>query len=687
MPGVTLADSRPDDGRARAGLLAALDAFHASDADRAIVLRGLVDALRPRDYRDAAAATAHLDLLSEMLENDPTAREAVATAIADVFARRGQTGFLTRAGILPGTGFFSELWRRTWLRLLPMPTDTGRVDGALATIFHRRSDYAWLYDIPVQTRRRFWRAVQGAGRSVAGTTHQMQMSMVDAVRLLALRAAVMGVDPELQRVGDDEMRAEGPFLLLPTQAETFALSCRACLEQAAGDRAIAHRPLLATVARCRRAVRQARANAAREGTSLRLTYLMVMLEQTLRRLSLIVRLLADAGNRGPEAEAGLREAWTALFRDGVRGVIRRDSIREHFREVVGLLALRVTENAAQTGEHYITHTRQDYMRMWRAAAGGGIVIGAMALLKIFAARLELAPLNQAFVFSANYAIGFMLVHMLHFTIATKQPAMTAATLAASISEARGHLTHLGRVVELITRTLRSQIAAIAGNVMVALPVALGLGFGLSWLHGAPVVSPAKAEHLLHELDPLRSLALFHAAIAGVFLFLSGLIAGDVDNLCRYRRIPQRVASLRWLRRIVGAQRAQRFGDYVERNLGGLASNLVFGIFLGVTGTIGLLFGLPLDIRHVAFSAANLGYALVGLNFEIALPVLLRSVAGVMLIGAVNLTVSFALALWVALRSRGVEFIHTRQLLVLLARRVARHPWEFLLPPRVARERA
>jgi len=37
------------------------------------------------------------------------------------------------------------------------------------------------------------------------------------------------------------------------------------------------------------------------------------------------------------------------------------------RQSVGLLALRVTENASRAGEHYITETRSEYFAMWRSA--------------------------------------------------------------------------------------------------------------------------------------------------------------------------------------------------------------------------------------------------------------------------------------------------------------------------------
>src|SRR5690554_8098711 len=69
----------------------------------------------------------------------------------------------------------------------------------------------------------------------------------------------------------------------------------------------------------------------------------------------------------------------------------------------------------------------------------------------------------------------------------------------------------------------------------------------------------------------------------------------------------------------------------------------------MTGYVGYLLGLPLDIRHVAFSSANLGFASFS-DFQ-GWGTFLLGLLFVMMIGFVNLWVSFALALMVALRSR------------------------------------
>jgi site-specific recombinase len=75
--------------------------------------------------------------------------------------------------------------------------------------------------------------------------------------------------------------------------------------------------------------------------------------------------------------------------------------------------------------------------------------------------------------------------------------------------------------------------------------------------------------------------------------------------------------------------------------------------LGGAGFIGHIFGLPLDIRHVAFASANLGYALGTLDFGLETTTLAWVVLGVALIAVTNLLVSFVLALSVALRARNL----------------------------------
>ena len=102
----------------------------------------------------------------------------------------------------------------------------------------------------------------------------------------------------------------------------------------------------------------------------------------------------------------------------------------------------------------------------------------------------------------------------------------------------------------------------------------------------------------------------------MYLFLSGLISGYYDNLSLYHQVPQRLRRVKWLRRVLGPARLDRFATYIEHNLGALAGNFLFGCMLGYTPIVGELLGLPLDIRHVAFASANFAYGLDGLHFAV-----------------------------------------------------------------------
>ena len=206
-----------------------------------------------------------------------------------------------------------------------------------------------------------------------------------------------------------------------------------------------------------------------------------------------------------------------------------------------------------------------------------------------------------------------------------------------------------------------------------------LSYFISRLSGGPLLTPEKAQHLLHDLSPIDSLAMFHAAIAGVCLFLGGLISGYYDNLAAYERIRERIEHATWLRRILGEQRLGRFAVYLDDNLGALAGNFFLGIMLTMVGTIGFLTGLPIDVRHVTLSSANFGLAISALDFAVDGIVLAKCLTGIALVGFINLTVSFSLALWVALRARGVGFGQSGTLVSILFQRFAADWRQFFWP--------
>jgi site-specific recombinase len=347
-----------------------------------------------------------------------------------------------------------------------------------------------------------------------------------------------------------------------------------------------------------------------------------------------------------------------------------------------LIALQVTENASKTGEHYVSTDKKSFWSMYRSAAGAGVIIAMMATLKTLASRVVMAPIMQAFVYSMNYSFGFMLIHIVHCTVATKQPAMTAAALASTVQHRKGSKTaQIAELAALIINIIRTQFIAIIGNISIAIPTAAFIAW--LWQTGLhePLMNHAKAAKTLHDLNPFTSLAIPHAAIAGVCLFLSGLIAGYFDNMAVYRKVGPRLKAHQKLKLYIGQERLNTLAEYVERNLGALAGNFIFGIMLGSMGTLGFILGLPLDIRHIAFASANFIQGLMNINDSPDIGLIIVSFLGVLLIGLTNLFVSFTLTIIVALRARRVRFEQWKPLAKLVLTHFLTRPSDFFWPPK------
>ena len=142
--------------------------------------------------------------------------------------------------------------------------------------------------------------------------------------------------------------------------------------------------------------------------------------------------------------------------------------------------------------------------------------------------------------------------MLHFTVATKQPAMTAPALADKLGDVASD-EGLERFVDEVAHLIRSQAAGIFGNLLAVFPVVLGAQWLTRAVFGAPLVGQAPAEYVLDSLTLLGPTVLF-AAFTGVLLFASSLIAGWVENWFVWHRLDSAIA---WNPRIVARLGAAR----------------------------------------------------------------------------------------------------------------------------------
>lgn len=672
-------------------------------SDRIDDLVDLVACLRPDRPDQAEQARAGVRALCRRLADNPRLAWTLRSYLTRLLETRRHTSLYSDIGILSNDGFFTEFKRRIAWRMLPPALNDLYLSDALDEVLYRETDYLWIRAVPGADWLDLFDTVANAPFPIEAEPDRARrttvLGLLDAIRTLSCRVCALGLEPRLVHSYSAIEHFDSPFLMQNIEVNRY-LDEYGLMLDGAGAQPEDARHLLVMLDQCDAVVAKIRKNSLTFGTSVALTYLLVAIAQSIDRLRKLLFLvdvsgelpaaptvdleaLASDATAPSEPPTSLRRAAAvALAQELVEAHNTKYQLRGLFRDNIDLLARNVTENASRTGEHYIAESRSELRRMFGAAANAGVIIALMALVKTLLAYLKSAPLVEAFLFSANYAFGFMLIHVLHWTVATKQPAMTAQRIAAGLHSKPGRAgIDLDSMAELVNKVFRTQLVAVLGNLVTVIPVAWLLAFGYDLATGHHLVTPDKARHLLHDSDPLHSLALFHAAIAGVWLFVSGLLSGYYDNKALYTRFGQRVRQLRGLARMLGQPRLDRLARYLEDNLGGLMGNLYFGILMGVTATVGYLVGLPLDIRHVTFSSANFAIALVGLDHQVGWDVVATTLGGIALIGVVNLLVSFGLALWVALRARKIRFRQGIHLTRALGRRFAAAPLDFFIGPK------
>lgn len=418
-------------------------------------------------------------------------------------------------------------------------------------------------------------------------------------------------------------------------------------------------------------------NSAKYGISGKINQSLLKIRQQLNRMDDILAVMVI---KEDEKEV---DKSKELFFNILEYKSHKTNLRDLVADSTTLISHLITNHTAETGTHYITSTRRDYLKMFLKAGGGGIIVGCLVVLKLFFGSFSGSDFSHAILYSFNYAMGFIMIYLLNFTLATKQPAMTAATMAKVLSEGENTQKNYVDFAHLVSKLFRSQFIAFMGNVLLSFPVALAIIYGLDVLFGQNFAAE-KATKILADHNPFESKAILHACIAGFFLFISGIISGNVANSSVFYRIPKRIAKNPSLNYFLGEKTTLRISSYYARNWPGIISNFWFGVFLGVTGPVGLFLGLDLDIRHITFAAGNIAMAFYGKNFELDTYTVLISITTVFIIGFFNFVVSFGLSMILAFRSRKVNFGEVREIYKEIFRYFMRNPFHFFLPIRSER---
>jgi site-specific recombinase len=481
-------------------------------------------------------------------------------------------------------------------------------------------------------------------------------SILASCKILALRATNVALSRDLIVFADDEDITKSPFFHLPAVVEHVVRHPEDFhLWEQQRDA-------------CEAQMQTVNQQLADRGSSVNLIFRVRLLRSLLGRIQQVITL------QRPDSDA--RKLAVTV----VHGFASQRRVAGVVSATTRRLARSVVERTGRVGKHYIAQNTEQWSVMGVGAILAGVITSFTALFKYSLATVIHAPLLLAIAHSLNYAVSFLLMQAGGFLLASKMPAVTAATLVDAMEDpAKDHMASL----QAISKT---QFIVTISNLMGAVPASIAIDRIINAVRGQPFLTPPAAEHGIRMLFPHTSMTMPFAIVTGIFLWLSSLATGWTANYLALHRMATAISNSLRIRARLGPQRAAKLAHWVRHHAPGSVGYIVLGFLLGSVPIIFELFGIPLEVRHVTLAAGSLGYALDAslLYGQLHWRETLLAFSGIVLVGVLNIVTSFVLSFLLAVRARNIGEAESRRFLREVGRELLAHPFSFLLPGQTVR---
>ena len=617
-----------------------------------------------------------LELIGYLQEN-PEQCKILGAYIKDLLSGRQFGRMISEVGILQDSSFFYELNRRFLAKILPFQPEKDTLQYILNQVFYLQTDYLWIERIDRKAFRLLFELL-GFHDLFAQEEHQHNSltQLCEAIGLITQRMSGRTLESDIIHMVPEYSYLESPFLSFEREFDNMR---EPILQgEPLNEENLNYKQLMVLFHQCQDFVQQAYKNTSKYGITMRVNQGLLRLNQQLSRVKTLIELLVVSSKKDKI------DNTICMALKLIEYNCYKNNIRTFIKESTQTVTYEITQFNASTGEKYITDTPKEYLKMLRASLGAGFIVGFLCIFKALLHEVHASAFGHAFLYSMNYAFGFILIYLTGSALATKQPSMTATTLARVVEEGmkkqcKEEEKH-SEFAMFFARLWRSQFIAFVGNVIMAFAVALLLVWGAERIWGINIVAHSW-DKLLTDASPIHSKLILHAAIAGVFLFISGIIAGNVSNKQKHNQFAYRIEEHPILKRALGVKRTKKLAAWLDHKRPGILSNFWFGVFMGSTASIGTFFDLDLDIRHITFVSGNIAMGLYGAAFHLVWSMWIWIFVGLVIVGFINFIVSFGLSLWVAFRSRNIPDSEIFALIKAVWRHFKKAPMSFVLPKR------
>ena len=629
-----------------------------------------LDSVQPMRELFQSLKRTNFEVFLAYLKNNEEIKNNFRDYLFILFSNKSFAKALTDANILSENAFFPELKKRISYKFLPPVEDENTISYIISKVlFNPKSDSDYIKNIKPEDGSEFFKLMEIENIS---TLPKVKKELLISANILALRSVGNALEAGITKMVPEYKNFDNPFVALQSELDSLIGRFKKDKDLQIDSKDIDYKQIKIYLQQCLDFVDKAFKNACKFGISSKINQSLLKIRQQLKRIQDIIPILVV------DTEEDILTNSKNLVSNTLKYNSHRNNVRELIDDSTRLISHLITSHTAETGTHYIATSPKEYLKMFWKASGGGIIVGFLCIFKMMMSYSHGSEFSHAVLYSLNYAFGFIIIYLLGFTLATKQPAMTAATMAKVLSDESSSEKNYKEFANLVAKLSRTQFIAFVGNVLWSFPVALAIIYGMDWFLEKNF-AVAKADKLLKDLNPIESKAILHACIAGFFLFISGIISGNISNSSIFNQVPERISQSPFLNQVIGAKNSKKLSDFYTKHWAGIISNFWFGIFLGVIAPLGVFLGLDLDIRHITFSAGNFALALYGKGFDIDTYTFVISLVTIFLIGAFNFIVSFGLSMLLAFRSRKVNFGELTIIYKTILKYFIKNPLRFFIP--------
>ena len=586
------------------------------------------DELHSRDVR--------FKFLIQFLERNPNEAQNFFEFIED-FTQRGQSiRLLSLIGVSENSGFFSEFHERLSQKFLPATS----MEEDLATIFQQsfqsQVDADWILRSAEKVIAPFLKLINAHGISADGIKGDLK----DAMIIVTSQIASIGTHREIRRRLEITNLGQSNFIKLGT----LILSGETQPDT-----------ILNTIDNCRKHIQHIRNGLEATGVSVHLIYQIEKLSALLDRLEMLIFL------QTPESMTNRYQLYAEFASGLIKVDIKRHGIREFLNSHLHLITRKVVERAGEKGDFYIATNAEERTHLFNAGAWAGVLTSFAALFKSVIGYGEFPPLITSFFYFLNYSLIFLLMQKWHLALSSKLPAYTAAALSKQL-EVFKQTRRILPIVQEVRTIFNSQMIAATGNVIWVVAVCLIIDWLWFFSTGHHLMNHHEAIYTIKSHDLLSSATVWYAFLTGIFLWISSLVAGWVENWLVFNKFPNFIRNNYLLNAIFDKKTLDEWAENSPSILGPAAGNLMISALLAFPIVFGKITGLPIDIRHVTLSTGSITFAFNSLRWSLEYwPMMISMLLSIIVMASLNFGVSFYCSLKLAASSQNIEKRHFRMI--------------------------